>query len=327
MRSLAVLCAVLSLSAPSPALHEMEAHRYVFVIGAHHSGTSLLKELLALHPNISTHTNTTAPENEGAHLQSVYKTTADLGDNGVFAHHVDAYMDENHALVTNENREKLFGEWARHWDNMSKPILVEKSPRHTMMTRYLQEMFGGERTSFLIVLRHPLGTAHRCWAYDTRCSSDCGAKYIEHWLKIHETLAADISHLRHAAVIQYEHFVDGDSQAILDAALKTLGISPGIRVQSIPYDKRTDKTVERPWMHAHRRGLLEYHGSRANIAVIKGSEFTWLQSFTKYETDNHRMECSDSVTAYETRVNAFGYSLVNMKKYADPGSFSQWLIK
>ena len=324
---LSVLCSVVCLSCSSSVMSEVEKHRYVFLIGAHHSGTSLLKELLALHPDISTHTNTTVPENEGALFQSVYKSNAKLGGNSVFAHHEDAYMDEHHALVTNENREKLYSEWARHWDNMSQPILVEKSPRHTMMTRYLQEMFGRERTSFLIVLRHPLGTAHRCWAYDTRCSSDCAARYIEHWLKIHETLAADIPHLRNAVVIQYEQFVDGDSQAILDEALRALDISPSVHVQSMPYSKQTDKTVERPWMqHAHRR-LLEYHGSRANITVIKGSEFTWVQSFSKYESDHHRMECRAAIKQYEARVNAFGYSLANMKKYHDPGAFSQWHVK
>ena len=41
---------------------------------------------------------------------------------------------------------------------MSRPVLMEKSPRHAMMTTYLQEIFGSDRTFFIVLLRHPLAT-------------------------------------------------------------------------------------------------------------------------------------------------------------------------
>ena len=51
---------------------EMESHAFLFIIGAHHSGTSLFKELFGMHPSASDHHNTPFPEDEGQYFQSVY---------------------------------------------------------------------------------------------------------------------------------------------------------------------------------------------------------------------------------------------------------------
>ena len=58
---------------------------------------------------------------------------------------------------------KVYGEWRRYW-NVSRSVLVEKSPRHMLMTRLLQHWFTPLRTHFLIVLRHPV----RCVAWHDR---------------------------------------------------------------------------------------------------------------------------------------------------------------
>ena len=60
-------------------------------------------------------------------------------------------------LVSQFNRELLYAEWRRYW-NVSKPILQEKSPIHALKMRFLQAMFTTERSSFIIVLRHPHAT-------------------------------------------------------------------------------------------------------------------------------------------------------------------------
>ena len=49
----------------------------------------------------------------------------------------------------------LFSEWRAYW-NLSRPILVEKSPRHVLMTRALQGLFGADNTFFIAFLRHPV---------------------------------------------------------------------------------------------------------------------------------------------------------------------------
>ena len=52
-------------------------------------------------------------------------------------------------------RHQVYSEWRRYWD-VSKPILIEKSPRHILMTRLLQHWFTPEQTLFVVVLRHPV---------------------------------------------------------------------------------------------------------------------------------------------------------------------------
>jgi hypothetical protein len=39
--------------------------------------------------------------------------------------------------VTHDNRLRLFREWATHWD-LSRPVLLEKSPPNMMWMRFLQ---------------------------------------------------------------------------------------------------------------------------------------------------------------------------------------------
>ena len=55
----------------------------------------------------------------------------------------------------------MYAEWRRYWD-VSKPILVEKSPRHIIMTRLLQHWFGADQTFFIVIMRHPLARQAPC---------------------------------------------------------------------------------------------------------------------------------------------------------------------
>ena len=48
-------------------------HHFVFVNGLHRSGTSILYRLLSAQLNFSGFSETGVPEDEGQHLQTVYK--------------------------------------------------------------------------------------------------------------------------------------------------------------------------------------------------------------------------------------------------------------
>ena len=68
---------------PNNDLAAISEHRFLFVIGAHHSGTSVMKSILQQHPLISGHgTASSAHESwidEGQHLQTVYATAEASG--------------------------------------------------------------------------------------------------------------------------------------------------------------------------------------------------------------------------------------------------------
>ena len=69
---------------PPPSLEDkLRSHKFAFVIGAHHSGTSVLKSILQQHPSISAHGTASSLHeswvDEGQHLQSVYPTAEASG--------------------------------------------------------------------------------------------------------------------------------------------------------------------------------------------------------------------------------------------------------
>jgi hypothetical protein len=71
-------------------------------------------------------------------------------------------------------------------------------------------MFGRERTSFLIVLRHPLSALTAATAPHVRLL-DCGRSFLKGWLDTRRRLfLEDIPHLRNVAVIHYEQLMEGD---------------------------------------------------------------------------------------------------------------------
>ena len=70
----------------------------------------------------------------GQQFQSVYPYQT--GDNN-WAHNPNMRLDDSAPVATAACRDQLYAEWRPYWD-VSKPVLVEKSPRHILMTRLLQ---------------------------------------------------------------------------------------------------------------------------------------------------------------------------------------------
>ncbi len=177
------------------------AHRIVFVGGLHRSGTTPLVRALAKHPQVSGFSGTAATEDEGQHLQDVYPPARAYGGPGAFARDPSAHLTEASALATVQNGKRLFARWAPYWD-LSRPVLVEKSPPNLIMTRFLQALF--PESSFVLIVRHPLVVALATSKW-TRLTSL--GDLIEHWCLAHETLLTDLPHLRRVQVVQYERLV------------------------------------------------------------------------------------------------------------------------
>ena len=314
-----------------PYWERLENHRFLFIVGSHHSGTSLMREILKSNTRVSVHTNTDRPEDEGQFLQHLYPIAANLGGTAAYALNPSSYMNETHSLVNDGNRDTLYRAWAEYWD-LTKDVLVEKSPRHSVMTRFLQEMFGRERSSFIIVLRHPWGTGRYLWeTKNVDVYRDCGETFLKNWLKIYLTLATDIRFLRNAVVVQYEHIVEGNSQGIIDAIQEAAGLDPEVRVK---FENKTSKPSARIVSHQHRnklgwvgRGLQEYHGSRTDVRVDAADEFSWVYSYRKLASSVDAGVCKAVIERYEDRVAMFGYSLRNLLNVTRPAVFSEWYVR
>lgn len=229
--------------------------KFVFVAGLHRSGTSLLFQCLRDHPEISGFENTGVPEDEGQHLQSVYKPAHAFGRPGTFGFNPDAYLTESSPLVSDASRECLFREWSQWWD-LGKPVLLEKSPANLVRSRFLQAMFPESR--FVIITRHPIANAYATqkWSRTPLYS------LVRHWLVCHERFEEDRPQLRRAMVLRYEDFVR-DPDSVLSDVFAFLDLSshqtrrdvrPDINRRYLArWEKRRQSLMSAPYLALMRR--------------------------------------------------------------------------
>ena len=245
-------------------------YKFIFIGGLHRSGTSLIHELLSSHPEISGFSKTCVPENEGQHLQTVFKPAIAYGGPGHFCLNKDAYMDETHPLVSILSADKIFSEWEKHW-NTNKTYLIEKSPPNIIRTRFLQSLF--PESFFIIILRHPIAIAYatKKWTSKTSISN-----LIHNALTCYEKFYEDAAYLNNVHIIHYEQFVT-DPQKQLDEITDKLGIDT-LRVKQPVHTNVNEKYFQ--LYKQDQDHFFKHH-------------FTSLKNIPKL---------------YEKRLNKFGYS-------------------
>jgi len=260
----------------------MQNHRFVFVCGLHRSGTSILFKSLRDHPDVSGFHNTNSPEDEGMHLQAVYKPSGYYGGAGKFGFHPDAHLTELSPLITNENRNRLFSEWSSYWD-MSKPYLLEKSPPNLIRTRFLQAMFPD--SYFIVLLRHPLAVSYatRAWYRRYRINWRSLSRIFRHWLVCHEILLDDLPYLKNYMILKYEQFVS-DPDTYTKKVYEFLDVDP------IPNNQKVLSSVNEKYFSKWKNDLSGFLSSLSARLIIK---------------------------RFESRLNRFGYSLIDLE-LADP---------
>jgi len=195
-----------------------DGYKFVFLCGLHRSGTSPLFKILREHSDISGFRDTGVPEDEGQHLQTVFPAAKVLGGPGRFGFAKDAHLTEKSALITPENKKKLFEEWSTYWD-LTKPYLLEKSAPNLIRTRFLQAIF--PQTRFIVILRHPIAVS----LATVKWTGSSLETLLEHWLHCHRLFELDRPHLENVWVVKYEHLVHA-TQIELDEIYGFLGLGP-----------------------------------------------------------------------------------------------------
>jgi hypothetical protein len=216
-----------------------QEHTFVFLGGLHRSGTTLLAGLLAAHPEVSGFSGTGVPADEGQHLQTVYPPARVYGGPGRFAFRRESHLTEDSPLVSPEARERLLAEWSPHWD-VSRRVLVEKSPPNLIRFRFLQALFPEAR--FVAVVRHPVAVA-----YATRKWSKTSVRsLLRHWVAAHETFAADRGHLERLLVVRYEDLVE-EPDPTLAGVFEYLGL------ETLPISHELDRASNERYLDEWRR--------------------------------------------------------------------------
>jgi len=183
------------------SMYLKKEQQIVFISGLHKSGTSVLHRILGNCDEVTRFTNTSVPEDEGQHLQSVYLPAKAFGGPGKFAFHPDAYLDENSPLVCAANSQKIYAEWKKFWDSR-KNILLEKSPPNLIRTRFLQALFPDAK--FITILRHPVAVA----LATQKWSGTSFTELLQHWIKAHSIYFNDRQKLRNELLFSYEEMIE-----------------------------------------------------------------------------------------------------------------------
>ena len=199
----------------------MSARTYLFVAGLHRSGTSLLFQLLREHPDVSGFRDTGVREDEGQHLQHTYAPANVFGGAGRFAFDARAHLGEVAPEVAAADRASLLASWGPHWD-LTRAVLVEKSPPNLIRMRYLQSVFPEAR--FVVIVRHPVTTALATKKWRRR---ETLYSLIRHWIVAHDIALADAAHVDRVVFLRYERLV-GDPAARLEHVQRFAGLTPDV---------------------------------------------------------------------------------------------------
>lgn len=232
--------------------------RFVFVAGLHRCGTTMLADLLAAHPEISGFANTGEKMDEGQYLQTVYPSGKQRGAGSVGRMGFDpaAYLTEASPLAAPDKADRLFADWARYWD-VSKPVLIEKSPPNLIRMRYLAACFPDSH--FILIARHPVAAsiATKKW-----CGRNPVPGIIANWAVCYARALADGRRLKSFSVVRYEDVVR-DPAAALRPLTDRIGIAPLATVKAGVRDNLNEKYFDR-W-----RALQEKPVERAMTAMVR----------------------------------------------------------
>lgn len=242
---------------------------YLFIGGLHRSGTSLLHAALKSHILSTGFENTGVPEDEGQHLQDVYKPAIEYGGPGKFAFDAKAHLTEKSALATLENRAKLLASWEPHWDR-SKTLRLEKSPPNLIRSRFLHALF--PEAKFLFIVRHPLATSFATQKWSKTSLNEL----MKHWEKAHYLLLEDVKHLPKDSyrIINFESFITEPGRII-----KLIHIWLGIKPERI--DLFVDHNANARYLKMWEGSLSSHPFKSKAIALLHRGIKRYGYSFDK----------------------------------------------
>lgn len=188
---------------------------WVFLVGCYNSGTTLLSELLGQHPSIS------ALKTEGHFITDQFVKDYDIGLPRMWVEREDLFR-------LNENDEgpdalRVKKEWAMRLD-LSKPVLLEKSPPNSAKTRWLQKHF--ENAHFVGIMRNGYAVAEGITRKaDPKHLIDSWPVEMSayQWIRSNEVLMQDAEYLKNFMWVNYEDLA-ADTVGTLNKVTDFIGL-------------------------------------------------------------------------------------------------------
>ncbi len=191
--------------------------KWVFIVGCYNSGTTLLAQLMARHPDIS------GMPTEGHFVTDQFIKDFEIGLPRM-------WVDREDLFRLTENDEgpdvtRLKKEWGMRLD-LSKKVLLEKSPPNSARTRWLQKHF--ENAHFIGLVRNGYAVAEGISRKgDPKHIADGWPieRSARQWARSNEILQEDARHLDHFTWIKYEDLV-GNVRDTLKTITDFLNLTP-----------------------------------------------------------------------------------------------------
>lgn len=186
------------LKAPQP-------DKWCFIIGCYNSGTTLLNQLLGLHPSIG------SMPNEGQFYTRQLTRGADVGLRRLWALKPEIFrMDENHKGLVDPDRLKR--EWAWFYNDVDRPVLIEKTIANSARTRWLQQNF--RPAYFIVLVRDPYAVAEGI----RRKEGHTLEQAILQWKNSYNEIFSAQPFLENCLVLTYEELTADPSATLLKIA-------------------------------------------------------------------------------------------------------------
>ena len=222
---------------PSPA-------RWVFLVGCYNSGTTLLHDLLAMHPLVG------SMPDEGQFFTDQLPVPRDLGLRRLWALKPELFrLDENagpHIKV-----KRLQRQWGAKFNDPTRPVLIEKTPTNAARTRWLQARFSP--ASFVGIIRDGRAVAEGI-RRKTGCDLESAARQ---WVRSNEIMLRDFEDLRHKRLVRYEHLT-ADPDGVVADLLAFLELPP-----------LTPELGAREWAIHEQRSVIVNMNSRSYEALSR----------------------------------------------------------
>lgn len=211
--------------------------KWVFIVGCYNSGTTLLSELMGRHPDMS------ALPTEGHFITDQFQKDYDLGIPRM-------WVDREDIFCLNENDEgpdvvRIKKEWGMRLD-LSKPVLVEKSPPNAARTRWFQKHF--ENAHFIGIVRNGYAVAEGISRKGDPKSIKDGwpmDKSAWQWARSNEVMLDDAKHLNNFHLLRYEDLASSPQQELDKiASFLDLPAFPDVASQNFAIHERNDSVKD-----------------------------------------------------------------------------------
>jgi Sulfotransferase family len=191
-------------------MKEPHPEKWVFIVGCYNSGTTLLHNLLAEHPEIG------SMPNEGQFYSAQLPRGADFNLPRLWALQPELfYLDENSLSTIDVS--KLRREWAYFYNHPMRKVLMEKTILNAARTKWLQYNF--KNAYFISLFRNGYAVSEGIHRKEKHSIEQAATQ----WAVSNKILLEDTQHLKHHIQIKYEDLVV-DPAMVLKKVTSFLGL-------------------------------------------------------------------------------------------------------